>query len=217
MIRTFLFMLFFGVTCLQAQVSKVVNSNLYFMGKEPYNIVFTDSISKILGTSSIRIMKPLFFSDENSYVLVKIRRVDLKKEESLVLRINNNFIDFKKSVGFKVKTILTPASMNMLVAEYKGFGKSFIDEVSLKNSLYEYGQRSQNAIMFSTITSLATTGILTSYSAFGGKDKKAIVLIGLVGSGMTIGGVISWIDSYKYVKFYSIYKEAINIEDLKLK
>ena len=220
MIRTFLFLLLFYVTLSHAQVTKVVNSNLHFVGKQQYNIVFTDSISKILGVSSIPIMKDLFFTDNHSYVLVKIKRLDLKREYDLILKINNDFIDFDQSVGFRFREEMTTFTSDVQKIKNKGFGKLYIDEITMKNSLYLYGEKSQNFAIFGTVSSIATTTLLTTIPIITSNSntyKIPIIATGVLGGGITLGCFISWIDSYKYVKIYSAYKEAIKIEDLKLK
>ena len=220
MIRTFLFLLLFYVTLSQAQVTKVINNNLHFVGKSQYNIVFTDSISRILGVNSIQIMKDLFFTDEYSYVSVKLRKLDLGREYNLIVKINNDYIDFKKSIGFSFRDEIYSYMGELQSSKNKGFGKLYLDELTMKNSLYTYAKNSQKSVVLGTISSISTTTLLTTISSVKSKRKNnniPEIFTGVIGGGITLGCFISWIDSYKYVKIYSAYKEAINIEDLKLK
>ena len=81
-------------------------------------------------------------------------------------------------------------------------------------------KNSQKSVVLGTISSIATTTLLTTISSVKSKRKNnniPEIFTGVIGGGITLGCFISWIDSYKYVKIYSAYKEAINIEDLKLK
>jgi hypothetical protein len=220
--KTFLFLLLFINYSIFAQeiTTKVVNENLHIVGKTKFKVVFKDSLADIIGVKSIPLMKKLFYSDENSYVVIRFEKIKLRKTEDIIVRINNDFIDFDKSVGFNISKELSSQSSNISNIKTKGFGKYYLTENQIKSSLYEYGNKSQLSIITTTVSSVlttaVTTGLLYNQTKKGGNLFPAITL-GSLGSGISLASFITWIDSYKFVKIYSVYTNSVSLEDLKLK
>jgi hypothetical protein len=220
--KTFLFLLLFINYSIFAQelTTKIVNDNLHIVGKTKFKVVLKDSIADIIGIKSIPLMKKLFYSDENSYVLVKFQKIKLKKEESIIIKINNDFIDFNESVGFNTLNGLSEYSTNTNTIKNKGFGKYYLTEEQIRNSLYQYGEKSQISITTTTLSSILTTtitsGLLYNQSRRGG-SVIPIIAIGTLGTGISLASFINWVDSYKFVKIYGAYTNSVSLEDLKLK
>ena len=220
--KTFLFLLLFINYSIFAQelTTNIINDNIHIVGKSKFDLVLKDSISNILGIKSIPIMKSLFFTDEYSYVIMKFRSSKYNNEENIIVKINNKFIDFNKSKGFNLLFELNSHSTNTGIVKEKGFGKHYLTEKQIKNSLYEYGTKSQHSIITTTLSSILTTtvtgGLLYNQSKRGGSVIPAIA-IGTLGTGISLASFINWIDSYKFVKIYGAYTNSVSLEDLKLK
>ena len=220
--KTFLLLLLFINYSIFAQelTTKVVNDKLHIVGKQKFSVVLKDSVANKIGIKSLPLMKKLFYTDENSYVLIRFQRIHSKKEENVVVKINNDFIDFEKSVGFNVLSELSQYSSNISTVKSKGFGKYYLTEEQIKNSLYEYSTQSQLSIITTTLSSVLTTtitgGLLYNQSKKGGSMIPAIA-IGSLGTGISLASFITWIDSYKFVRIYAAYTNSVSLEDLKLK
>jgi len=211
------FIIFVTLQCYSQRV-KIINNDLSLVGKERFILVLKDSISKIIGIDTIPIYKTLLHTERYNYVEIKLRKNDIKNEQTIIVKIDNNYIDFSKSKGYIKNEEYIYSNFLTKGSYQEGFGKDFILEENLKNMLYHYAKESQKSITISTISGIITPITLSSYYLLSDKNNiniTPIVAVGVVGSVTTIISFIKWINSYKYVKFYSVYHHSIDITNFK--
>ena len=215
-----LFSLFCIILHSQSLITKGV---LEFEGKDKYVVVLKDSISNVLGIKSFNVHKPLFYNIKNSYVLLKSTK---KSEGHLVLRLDNNLIDFEKSKGYEIFFVEFNVTTEgdtiyeengFRVQLQKGFGNKYISENALQNILYKFSTQSQGGIMTSVISSLTTTAFLTLYATSINVNQSVIYSTGTIGGVCSIVGFFTWFDAYKHIRTFNYYNQAIDLNEINLK